>query len=278
MLLRVKSVIFLLLSSSLWILQPAYGHGDLHERILAASQEIETHPDSAFLYLKRGELYYQHIEYKKAIKDFKTCSRYGHVSTRLSLGYAKAYKGMGKLNKAKEALFAILFEDEKDVRALRLLGSIFFKMERYEEAAKSFEKVILYADKTFTENYLEASFAWEKVESPLGMENAMKVIKTGIHHLGHLMVFYDRLVELSLKNQDYANALVYQNKLIELSNRKERVYYQRAKIQVKKGDKVAAKEDLDLATQAIEKLPARLKNIKSIKELESDIQTLLNSL
>ena len=275
---RVKSVTLLLVSAYLWILQPVYGHGDLHERILATSQEIEAHPDSSFLYLKRGELYYQHIEYKKAIKDFKKCSSQGYVSTRLHLGYAKAYKGMGKLNKAKEALFTILFEDEEDVRALRLLGSVFFKMGRYEEAAKAFEKVIQFADKTFTENYLEASFAWEKVESPLGMENAMKVIRTGIYHLGELMVFYDRLVELALKNQDYAAALEYQNKLIDLSNRKERVYYQRAKIQLEKGDKIAAKEDLNLATQAIEKLPARLKNIKSIKELESDIQTLLNSL
>lgn len=262
----------------LWTVPFVYGHGDLQERIVATTQEIKSHPDSTFLYLKRGELLYQHIKYIKAVKDFKTCSRMGYQSPRLNLGFAKAYESLGKLKKAEAALRTILAEDDKDVRALRLLGRILMKMKRYEEAAISYEKVIEYAEQTFTENYMEASIAWENVATPVGTEKAMLAIKTGIETLGDLILFYERLVKLARKSQDYLSALYFQNKLLELSNRKERVYYQRAQIQLEKGDTLAAKEDLQHAKEAIEKLPSRLKNIKSIKELESDIQTLLRSL
>jgi len=275
---RLNVGYFLLIFTMLWTVPPVYGHGDLHERIVAITNEIKSQPDSALLYLKRGELLYQHIDYKKSIKDFKTCSRLGYQSPRLNLGFARAYEGRDKLKKAEASLQKILAKDARDVRALRLLGRILFKMERYEEAAICYEKVIQYADITFTENYMEASVAWDKSENAEGSQNAIEVIKKGIGTLGELIVFYDRLVELSRKSQDYQTAIFYQNKLIELSNRKERVYYQRAQIFLEKGDTIAAKADLKLASEAIEKLPARLKNIKSIKELESDIHTLLQSL
>jgi tetratricopeptide (TPR) repeat protein len=258
--------------------QTAHGHGDLHERIVATTQEIKSFPDSALLYLKRGELLYQHIEYKKSIRDFKKCSKLGLQSTKLLLGYAKSYEGLQKWEKALGFLDEILAVDEGDVRALRLHGQILMKMGKYKEAALSFEKVIQFADQTFTENYMEASLAWEKENSSEGKEKARKILLEGMDQLGELVVFYDRLVDLARRQGDYEAALFYQNKLVEKSNRKERAYYQRAQIQLEKGDISAARVDLQLATEAIEKLPSRLRNIKSIKELESDIQTLIQSL
>ena len=48
---------FLSISALTW------AHGDLDKRIAETSEEIEMHPDSSYLYFKRGKLLYQHEVY-----------------------------------------------------------------------------------------------------------------------------------------------------------------------------------------------------------------------
>lgn len=273
MILRIFTFILIFISANF-----LYAHGDLHERIKKVSQEIKNHSDSAYLYLRRGELLFQHEDFKKSIRDFKTCAKLGLMSDRLEFGFAKSFEKMGKLEQSMDHLNQILTKEAKNVKALRIKGRILMKMERYAEAGSSFEEVIKYTDKTITENYLEASLAWEKSQEPEYSEKAINIIKTGILELGELMVFFDRLVELYLKEEDHKSALVYQSKIIEKSNRKERAYYKRALIYLDKGDQISAKSDLESSNQAIKHLPSRIKNNQAIIDLESDVYKLLKTL
>jgi hypothetical protein len=59
MLARIVIFLFLTLSAV-----PASAHGDVHDRLLAVIKEIKHHPDSAFLYLKRLELYFSIMNIK----------------------------------------------------------------------------------------------------------------------------------------------------------------------------------------------------------------------
>ncbi|MEZ5023837.1 MAG: hypothetical protein R2728_11365 [Chitinophagales bacterium] len=148
-------------------------------------------------------------------------------------------------------------------------------MDQYTEAAYYFEKVIEKADKTFTENYMEAAFAWEYSKHERNIENSIAIIEKGIVDLGDLILFYDRLVDLNQLSGNIDNAIINQNKIIELSNRKERPYYQRALIYLSNGNIAAARADLTKSKEEIDKLPERIKKnnatqvlIKNIREKE----------
>src|SRR3954468_20383167 len=48
----------------------AFGHGDLHERITALSEQIAAAPGKADLYLQRGEVYRNHEDWDLALADY----------------------------------------------------------------------------------------------------------------------------------------------------------------------------------------------------------------
>jgi len=253
-------------------------HGELDKRIKDVSAEIKANPDSAFLYLKRGELYYQHEEYKKSIRDFKKCSRLDYKDSRLLFGFAKSYKRLGKFTTSLNYVNNILANNAENVKALRLKGQLLFKLKKYSEAALNFEKVVEFATKTFPENYLEISQAWEKSSDKNALQKATDSIKKGILDLGELYVFYTRLIQLYLNFEDYDSVLVYQTKILENSLRKERASYSRALTYLKLGNTIAARSDLEMSLSAIDQLPERTKNNKAMKDLKTDVLQSLEKL
>jgi tetratricopeptide (TPR) repeat protein len=262
----IYAIIFILLPVNF-----TFAHGELDQRIKDVSAEIKTDPDSAFLYLKRGELYYQHEEYKKSIRDFKKCSKLDYKESRLLLGFAKSYERLDKFTTSLDYVNHILANNAQNVRALRLKGQIHFKMKKYSEAAQNFEMVVKYASKTIPENYLEISQAWEKSSDNNAPQKASNSVKKGILDLGELHVFYTRLVELCLKFEDYDSALVYQTKMLENSKRKEKAFYSRALTYLKLGNTIAARSDLEMSLSAINQLPERTKNYKAMKDLKTNV-------
>ena len=99
---------FLILIVFCFLANFTLAHGALDERIAALTQEIKLYPDSAALYMLRGELHYQHEAYKKAIKDLKSCARKGGKTIRLHFDFAQSYQQRGKLRKAVRHLDKIL--------------------------------------------------------------------------------------------------------------------------------------------------------------------------
>ncbi len=255
------SIVLVLLSLNV------YAHGDLHERIVAVTKEIKSNPDSAFLYLKRGELYFQHEEPKKSLKDYLKCQSLGYKSHRLDYSMASTHRDLGNLETANQILSNILAADHQHVRAHRLKGKVLMELEQFHEAALSFERVISYATGTLPENYLEASLAWEKCEDETHYCEAIETIENGISKLGNLPIFYNRLITLNRKIEDFGSVLYYQSLIIDQSQRKESGYYNRALTYRQIGDHEMAKQDLIRAKEAITSLKPRLKNQRATKVL-----------
>lgn len=273
----MKKEFYIFLLAFLFVGQ-SLAHGELHERIKVVSEEIKTFPDSAFLYLKRGELYFLHEDFQKSIMDFDSCTILGLDDPRLHLGFANSYGEIGKYHTAIEHLDKILTNNKLDVNALRLKGQLLYESGQYLKAAHNFEKVIFNAKKSFPELYIEASFAWENSNDVNALLKASESIIMGIEKLGDLLVFYNRLVEIHLKSKDYTSALIYQSKILHISNRKEKAYYKRALIHIENGDSTAAKQDLEMASYAIENLPNRIKKNKAMLNLIANIEQLIIAL
>ena len=248
-------------------------HGDLHERIVQTTEEIKKHPDSAYLYVKRGKLYYQHEDYNKSIYDLKTSQELGHYSNDQQLLFAKAHAKLDNHSNALNYIDVVLIAEQNSVIAIRLKANIFYKQHKYKIAALEYERVLEISKETFPENYMEASLAWEALNTEEGDRNAIIVIQKGIENLGNIISLYHRLVELSIRKKDYESAIMNQNKIIEFSPRKETPYYKLAELQLYNNNKAEALESLATAKVHFNKLPVRIQNTSYMKELMHNINT-----
>lgn len=260
------------------IVSAAHAHGDLHERIVKVTEEIKVHRDSAYLYVKRGELYYQHEEHKKALKDFAKAEKLGYSDLRLSYDSALALYRLRRSEAALQKIDAILAKAPDHVKAHRLKGQIHSETGDDERAAMSFERVIELASSRLPENYLDAAFAWMNTGTTAGRQKAIATVEKGILDLGPILTLLDGMVSICLENHDFDCAIKYQSEIIAQLERKEWALYERAVIYVQANHNEKAKRDLQAAEEAIGQLPVRLQQQTNTIELRNKIQVLQQSL
>src|SRR3989442_4174267 len=66
-------------------------HGDLHKRIEALGESIQSHPNNAELFLKRGELQRLHGQPELAIPDFKRALELNPTLDLAELGLGRSW-------------------------------------------------------------------------------------------------------------------------------------------------------------------------------------------
>jgi len=251
----------------------SFGHGDLHKRIVKVTKEIKATPDSVYLYLKRGKLYYQHESYQKSINDLKKSKNLGYNSVEQKLLLAKAYFKLEEYEISLSYSGDILYDDPENVHAHKIKAQTFLKQGNFCDSAHSFEDVINYASQSFPQNYIDASIAWELLNIDEGNLRANSIIEKGIENLGHLISLYNRLIELSIKQENYEFAITKQYRVINLSSRKEAAYYKLSELYMLNNNSKKALENLNLAKQHYNTLPIRLQNTSFMKELIKNIKS-----
>lgn len=249
-----------------------HAHGDLHERILKVTEEITEYPDSAFLYLKRGKLYYEHNNFKMSLKDLKRSNKLGYDNNEKYFLFAKNYFKLKKYNLSLKHVRKILKEQPNNVIALKLIGKINYDKSKFEKSAITFEKVIAYSKETFPENYIDASKAWYSLKNDKGTLRAKTMLFEGIEKLGDNIVLYQKLISIAVDQEDYALAIEYQKRVIDFSPRKERAYLRLANLQILKKNYLEAELSLKNAKRYYEKLPERIKVTEFMKEFYSELE------
>ena len=248
-------------------------HGDLDERILEVTNEIRTAPDSAYLYLKRAKLHYQHETYVKSIKDLEKSQELGLHNIEQQLYFGKANYRLNDYHQSLNFIGQILQERPNHVRAIKLRAQNYFSLGDYKRSAISYEEVIGNASKTFPENYIDASLAWEMMNTEEGSKRATAIIRKGIDDLGELISLYERLIELATAQKDYNSAIKTQLQVIDLLPRKERSYYKLCELYILNDDLKKAVESLKLAKEHYKNLPLRIKNTSFMKDLLENIKS-----
>lgn len=248
----------------LFCIQTGIAHGDFHERLKKVTEEIRMNQDSAFLFFKRGKLYYHHEEYPAALKDLQQATGLGLEDTFCDLLYAKTYQQLDSLERAMVYLEKVVQKEADNVIALKTKAQIFFEQEHYQLSALMYEEVIAKSRRTVPENYLDAAKSWELLDTTVGRTNALNLLQQGISQIGPLFAFYMEIRDIHLRNNAFDQAITVQNKLIELSNRKEKALYEAAEICLRFNKKEAAKNYLLSGLDAVEKLPLRIQRNKAI--------------
>lgn len=267
----IRTILFFILS--LFIVMSSNAHGDLHKRILKVTQEIEAYPDSSYLYLNRGKLYFQHESFKKSIADLKISKKLGYFSNEQNLLFAKNYYRLNKYKKSLLFLNKILSKNPRDVKAIKLKAKNYYNLKKYRESALNFEKVIEYSSKTFPENYIDSSMSWQALNTNEGKKRAYEILNKGLLDLGELVSLYNRMIKILVENKEYNRAIVIQKSVINLSSRKERPYYNLSALLIQNENFEDALQYLKLSEIHFNKLPSRIQNTSFMKELKENIKT-----
>jgi len=272
-LLKLIAILFCIL----WFVDTSYGHGDLHERILEVTDEIETTPDSSYLYFKRGKLYFEHKEFDNAIDDIDMANDLGFEDIQCDLILAKSYKSILNYREALAYLDKVDRKSPNHVIALKERARIYFDQQKYEESAINFEKVIEHVIKRAPQNYLDAQKSWIKLNSYYGDQKATEIITKGIADLGELFSLLHEHQKFYIAKSDYKNALIIQEKLIKTSNRKEQAYFDAAKYCRYSGDRQKRRYYLEKSLDAIYQLPPRKQQFKAMRDLKMEIERALKA-
>ena len=248
-----------------------YAHGDLHERIAKATAEINSYPDSAYLYLKRGKLHYQHESYKLSLKDLKKSRALKFSSTEQKLLFAKNYYQLKAYRKSHRYLNKILKIEPQHVQALNVKAKVFYDKGKFKEAALTHEFVIQSAYETYPENYINAAKAWRYSKEEDGIQKAYDVLNEGITTLGDIVSIYEEVIVLALDQLELDKAIDAQQQILNFSSRKETAYYRLAEIYMLDHNVDKAKMYLSLARSAYDDLPLRIKNTPAMKALIANI-------
>lgn len=250
----------------------AIAHGDLINRIENLTQEIKVNPDSAYLYFKRGKLYYQHNDYKESINDFKRSKKLGFNSDEQNFFLAISYYKLNHFMTSKRFVDKILKDKPDNIKAFKLLGHINFKRKNFRKAAEAYEKVLLISKRTFPENYLHGAEAWYALRTEFGTERAKSLLIQGIEALGNNIILYDKLISILIDNGDYSSAIKFQKKVIDFSPRKERSYLKLTNLHLLQENYIEAMKSLTNAKKYYYDLPIRIKNTKFMKEFYSELE------
>jgi tetratricopeptide (TPR) repeat protein len=251
----------------------SFAHGDLDERIAEVTKEIEMHPDSAYLYFKRGSLRYQHEEYALAAEDLKTSSAKGYEDVILDLTFSKTYFKLDSQLLALHFANKILTSDSLNVNAMKMVGKAYYAIDSFEQSALAFENVIDHTIRTFPFNYIDAATSWEKTDEVIGFSKAQKMLERGIEELGPIISLYERLIQLGLEHDRLDVAIQYQTAIIDIMQRKEHVLFKRGKMYQMMDKNDLAKADFKSALSSIELLPERAKNNSAMRQLIVDLNS-----
>jgi len=256
----------------------SYAHGDLHERIVKMSEQIELHQDSASLYFERAKLYFYHEQFDLSITDLDSADQLGLDDPLKDLFYAKANQSLKNYTQTLQFTDKIIQADPINVNAIKIKAEVLFEQGNFLESAHAYERLLKTARRTLPENFLNAAKSWRQCSTPKDKDNAIDVLNRGMEELGTLPMFLKKKKDYYLEDKQYNKAYAVQIRIIENVQRKETALFQAAEIAMLKEDYVLAQSYIEKSEQAFYALPKRIQVNKAMQSLKTSILNTKTSL
>ena len=256
------------------ILLPSWarGHGDVHERIVALSQEISRRTNDATLYLQRGELYRVHRDWALALADYDRAGQLDPALARIDVCRGRLWLESDQPKAAIVPLNRYLAKQTNDVEAFALRARARARLGASREAARDFERAVALTPVGSPELYIEGA---EALAAAGAKEEAIRLLDRGIRRMGPLVTLQLSAIDLELSLGRSAAALARVDAVTAKMQRKESWLVRRARILTEAGQTAEAREAYMAALRAIEKLPPSHRRTRATLELEAGIRSAL---
>ena len=251
-------------------------HGDLHEQIVAVTEQIAKDPKNSELYLRRGELRRMHQEWDLAQADYDHA-----VALNPALGIIDFTRGRMFLeanwpHSAKVSLDRFLLKHTNHVEGFIARARTLVKLEKPLDAARDFTSAIRFAPSGRPELYIERAQALASAGDKHYAE-ALRGLDEGIERLGPLVTIQLHAIDLELKRKQFDAALARLEKIADQSPRKETWLARRGEILLQAGRREEARAAYEQALKALDTLPPGRRNVPAMNELEKRIKAALET-
>ncbi len=261
-------------AASLILPTEAFAHGPLHEQIQRLTKEISQFPDSADLYLQRGELHRRHQDWNAALADYDSAEILLPRLTVVDLCRGKMFLDAQLPENAKEATERFLLKLPNDAEGLLTRGRALVLLGLHSPAANDFTRAIENLEMPQPEVYFERSQA---LAAAGRLIEALHGIDEGIKRLGEIVTLQVYAIDLEIKLKCYDAAIARVEKVASQSARKEKWLARRGEILQMAGRNDEAREVFQAALREIESLSARHRNTKAVIDLEKRIRAALGA-
>lgn len=265
---------FCLLCVLVWGSVVALAHGDLDAKIARVSEQIVAAPDSAALYLKRGQLYLQHREFTLARTDLRTARRLDDTMVLTDFLLAQVCIGEADPERALLRIHAYLAVYPRAPEALVLRAGIYRQLGRHAAGREDLAAALALFDPPVPAHYVMIAEA-VLLSDATNVDEALQWLDAGLTRFGTDIVLQTKKIDLLERVAHYDAALIEVDELLRTYPRKERWHYRKAILLEAAARPAAARRSILAAQAAIMQLPTRLQMTNKILELEADCLTAL---
>lgn len=253
----------------LGIMPLAWGHADLLALIDLVTKQVAREPNNPALFLRRGDLYRAHQDWKLAEDDYQRAAQLDPQLAAVDLCRGKLFAESGRLPEAKTALDKFLQRQPHHGDALLTRGRLLAKLEQIPAAIDDFSTALDHMTDPVPDYYLERAALQTKAGQ---LAQALQGLDAGMKRLGPLLSLQMRAIELDLGLRQYDSALRRLDTQRDPAARQEKWLVRRAEILALAGRVAEARDSYQAATQAIAALPARLQQTPAMNQLTLQIQ------
>ncbi len=269
---RFPKVVSLLTLAVSFAAANAFSHGDVHERIVALTDQIARTPTNASLYFQRADLYRVDGDWTNALIDLNHVARLDRSLKRVDFMRGLVQHEAGQPQAALAPLNRYLSDKPPDREAYIVRARVLAKLGRHSGAVDDFTTAIKGGGTVNPELFIERSASLRAMGK---LEEAVRGLDEGIRKLGPLVTLELPAVDLELALKNYDSALARIDAVTARLQRKETWLVRRAEILRTAGREDEAKKNYYEALEAIGRLPPAHRGTRMMLELEARIRTAL---
>lgn len=244
----------------------AFGHAQLDEMLVLVNEELAESPESAPLYVKRGELYRDHEEFDKALADFDRAEKLDSTYQNYELHRGLVYLGMGKAELSVDYFTRAHQADPDNFTPIYYRARAYFRLERFAEACTDFDKAFPSMKRVTPGNILEHAQAHQN-NPQTGIGVAIDRLESGLKRLGNVISLEMALVDLYAQAGDYKGGVELLSRIIGRGGRVDLWRMMRGDLYEKMGEAEKARVEFVAVSRSIRRLSHNVRNRKVNRDL-----------
>ncbi len=258
--------------SLLCVAAAVWAHGDLHDRIIAVTKQIELSPTNAALYFERAEMHRVHQEWTNALADYDKVERFDPGNRRVHFSRGRMLLEADRPQDALPCLDRYLAVATNDSAAWMARGRVNAKLARARPAAADFTRAIALEPAGNPELYIERAQALTAAGS---RDEAVRGLDEGIRRMGPLVTLELPAIDLDIALKRFDSALARVDAVMARLARKESWLVRRAEILKIAGREKESEKAYRDALALLEQLPPTHRHTRATLQLEASIRSAL---